>query len=172
MSQPPWYQSVPQPDPLLQPLVSQNRPILYPDDPLTPMMPTYEGRIPLWRQDDIKQPAQFYNGHVDVFDLSIEDDWNAYNQVVNAAAHGQAIICREESNFDTKKGTYIVFVRWMERYYAMVEDDQKRVSTAADASIVYPNVSQRRQRFAKPVEPQETETKPPDTPAVDNQVKL
>jgi len=142
---------------------NDNRPMMFPEDPLTPMMPTRQGGIPMWRQDDAKQPAQFQNGHVDVFNMNNEEDWNDYNQVVNAAAHGQVIICREEVNFNAATGEYQIFVRWMERYYAMTEDVQGRLQTDANGSIVYPNMSsKRRRRFIKTAKPQEEQ--PPGEP--------
>ncbi len=85
----------------------------------------FRGSVPLVSPDDPNQPIEFRDGFVRVFDLSNSDHLKDYNEVVMQIARGAAILCKEEVTFSEKTNNYVVFVRWMGRFYAMQDYDQK-----------------------------------------------
>lgn len=62
---------------------------------------------------------EFARGWVGQFDLGKPDQLRQYNEVVNAVAKRTIVLCREEVAFNQVTGSWIVFARWLERYYAM-----------------------------------------------------
>lgn len=112
----------------LQPSAKEKR--FFHADPLVP----FRGPVPLVRPDDPQQPEEFHDGKVAVFDLSDRDQLVRYNEIVNQCARGTAVMCKEEVTFSEKSNNYVVFVRWMERFYATVDHLQKESSGASQAS--------------------------------------
>jgi hypothetical protein len=63
------------------------------------------------------QPKYGCTGHCGVFDLSVEEDVDYYNKLMNLAYAGKVLIGRDDVQFDEQRGRYMAFVRWVLPYY-------------------------------------------------------
>jgi hypothetical protein len=127
----------PQPtDPISNQLAPGQSVLFHADDAGVPvLMPG--GRFPLVRDTDADAPQEFATGYVEVFDLSVPDEKARYNEVINAVAKGTCIICREEVVFSPKTDNYMVFCRWMQRFYAPARSVYQGASRNERGQIVF-----------------------------------
>lgn len=88
----------------------------------------FRGEVPLLPPEAEGQPQEFRDGKVRVFDLSDAQHLADYNEVVNQVARGAAILCKEDVTFSEKTHNFMVFVRWMVRFYAAPDYPTKKES--------------------------------------------
>jgi len=91
----------------------------------------FRGQVPLINADDPNQPQEFMDGMARVFNLADPQQAKDYNEVINKVARGIAILCREDVTFSEKTDNYVIYARWMERFYAMPDYTQKETNGAA-----------------------------------------
>jgi hypothetical protein len=74
----------------------------------------YRGRSPFLREDDPEhvQPREAFQVHVQIFDLSVEEDLKYYSEVWQTVANGLAFISADERQYDPDKKNWRVFLRW------------------------------------------------------------
>jgi hypothetical protein len=79
---------------------------------------------PLLRQDELASRLRPTTpGKVGVFDLSVPEQLQQYEDVVDRAGRGEFILCREEVNWNAAKGHYVVFARWIEQQMEVLPAD-------------------------------------------------
>jgi hypothetical protein len=107
------------------------------DDRSAPFL-TENGQQPLIKDNDPShlQPQEFYRAFVDVFDMSDPEQRTKYTDVVNTIAKGTSVLCREEVM--QHNGKFIIYCRWMQRYYAtasQVYEGARRNATTGQVSF-------------------------------------
>ncbi len=93
--------------------------------------------VPLARPGENSAPKEMFTGFVKVFDLGEAEQLTAYNQVVEAVAKGISTICREEVNYDAKKGRYVVFVRWIQRGLVNASQMYAKASINDEQQVIF-----------------------------------
>jgi hypothetical protein len=88
-----------------------------------PMLPGYDGvpyrgAIPNVKQLDPehKQPQVGAKVHVEILDLSKDEDLKRYRDVCQMIANDFGKISQERIEFDDKKKNWLVFIRWLEMF--------------------------------------------------------
>jgi hypothetical protein len=81
----------------------------------------FRGPVPDLRHDDAmrKQPEMHYKVHVEVLDLSVEEDMKRFRDVCQTIANGFGQPSKEDMQYDAEKKNWRVFIRWMEFFSAM-----------------------------------------------------
>lgn len=74
--------------------------------------------MPFVKEDDPfhRRPQEVRDGRAKVFDLGKKEDLKEYNTIIDRAAKGQVLLSREDVQWDTKRQTFVAFVRWLELY--------------------------------------------------------
>jgi hypothetical protein len=77
--------------------------------------------IPDIKEDDIdsKRPKQGRDVHVDVLDLSKEEDLDYYQDICQLVGNGYAEISFERETYDESIKSWRVFIRWILNYTYM-----------------------------------------------------
>lgn len=109
------------------------------DDPLVPFDVPAGSSMPLYRDSDpeSQRPQETYDGYAKVFDLAIPEQFQEYNAVLDVVAKGTAVICKQEVNFH--EGRYIIYLHWMERKYATVQQIQSKATRKPNGQISFRN---------------------------------
>lgn len=86
----------------------------------------YEGPIFNRKEDDPEkaQPQLKYDAFAKVFDMSKAEDVKEYESIWTKSLSGEYLIGMEKTSFDKDMKTWLVFLRWVKKYYvhpSMVE---------------------------------------------------
>jgi len=78
----------------------------------------FRGRIPNLSKTDMP-PVMDYDVHVDILDLSDEEQKTKYEQICQKFVQGKAFIWVDDRKWDANSGNFKVFVRWADVFMRM-----------------------------------------------------
>jgi hypothetical protein len=102
-----------------------------------PIVGPPDGSMPLYKNEDPDAPQLYATGFVRQFEMGKPEDVQAYNQIVNSAAKGTAQLQAEDRAYDQAKHCWVLFVRWLEYYYATCRQVQDGAYRNDQGQIVF-----------------------------------
>jgi hypothetical protein len=84
----------------------------------------FRGQIPDLKRDDVerRQPEINYQVHVEILDLSKEEDLKRYREICQIIMNGFGQAAKEDLQYDPDKKSWRLFIRWMQIFSAMRKD--------------------------------------------------
>lgn len=75
---------------------------------------------------DRNKVQEVWEAKVRVFNLSLEQDLEDYQQVWQQIADGHAVQCEHQTQFDEARGTFVALLRWAHLHYKVPEGQTPR----------------------------------------------